>query len=139
MQTIALYLVVWTVFFAGFIFLSTFIHELSHYLISKAVGFKIVGYNFWTIPFITTGYVDVRVKRNLPYVNFRKALMHASGLITHAVFVIIGIVLIYHFTTMLWRVVSGELVMVNLYLFILNMFPESSDGRKLINLIKSVS
>ncbi|KNZ71050.1 hypothetical protein Tfer_0124 [Thermincola ferriacetica] len=123
--------------FVLFLIGSTFLHELSHYVAARLAGFKIVGYQLWTIPFKRRGYVDVFISRHTKKLMLKKGFMHGSGLMVHLIILIIALFAAYHSSVSWGRAGWLTGAFVNAYLFLLNLIPEESDGRKLIALFKA--
>lgn len=127
---------IWLVAFIIFVLGSTYFHEVSHFLVAKVVGFQVLGYRFYTIPFYRNGYVDVRIKGRFSFLLLRKACMHGSGLAVHLLFILVFFILFCFSETIIWKGIWIIGLIVNLYLFFINLFPEGSDGRQLFLLIR---
>lgn len=132
-------LLIWTVSLAGWVFISTFLHEVFHLVISRLAGFKIREFRLISVPGGPKGYVDVLVSMAVSRYYLKRGLMHISGILAHVLMVIVSFVLWHISVATLYRGVFFIGGITNIYFIIMNTCPEESDGRQFMSMMRARS
>jgi len=120
----------------GWVYFSAFVHELSHLVTSRVMGFKIKEYRLWSAPWGVRGFVDVVIPGGASRYFLKRGLMHLSGPVSHLIFIVVAAAgLMYSHGVILKTFWSAGLG-VNCYLLIMNTVPAHSDGRQFLNMLK---
>ncbi len=120
----------------GWVYFSAFVHELSHLVTSRVMGFKIKEYRLWSLPWGVRGFVDVVIPGGTSRYVLKRGLMHLSGLISHLIFIVVAAAGLIYSQGMVLKTFWFAGLGVNCYLLVMNLVPEESDGRQFLKMLK---
>ncbi|MBU7007034.1 hypothetical protein [Phosphitispora fastidiosa] len=120
----------------GWMYFSAFVHELSHLVTSRVMGFKIKEYRLWSAPWGVRGFVDVVIPGGTSRYFLKRGLMHLAGPVSHLVIIVVAAVCLIYSQGVILKTFWCAGIVVNCYLMIMNIVPAYSDGRQFLNMLK---